>query len=750
VALKRRAFLQQASLTLGALGVGGSTWLTGYQQALAKPTQRKLALLIGINQYSSRAIDPVLADDVGLKGCLTDVDMQRQLLVHRFGFQPVDILTLTNQEASRQGILEAIDQHLLQQAKGNDVVLLHFSGYGSQVRLEADSPSPTFRAAWVASDSRLPREDAPALTDVLEAELTARLQQLPTTNITTVIDAGSQDAGYLRWGNLKVRSRPAVPTGTLPKGVQPELVKMAPWPGLLLRAGDLGHLVLESQWDGFSAGVFTYALTQSLWETLPDPNPKVLLKQATSRLQVSIGPDQQPTVESHLPTKTEAAYALSPQLPPADGVVLPVSSSDRPLILWLGGITAPVLRYLQPGSQFVTRPSDGATNFSDPGTVQLRLESRSGLRATVKVVGSAPSQPLARQPVYEKLRLLPQTIDLVVALDHQLKRVERVDATSALSNIPFVTSVVAGERAADCLFGRLPVGPVSTLTASLIGVAETGDFPKVSDNALSSYGLFAPNRTLVPGTMLPKEEAVKTAVNRLTPQLQTLLALKLLRLTENRSVSWLGATVALETTQPQPQVFMKQQTDRSPKAGVAAVLNRLTHKQSPPEETLVLTNEHRVLYRLSNQSHQPLHVLLVRFDSRGDCAASIAPPETVDIEDESVTDLSAAAISPGKSQTLPRDGSGWGVINGANWVETHVVLSAQPLHECLGVLSHDGDITPPSGELQRVRQPLKLARALLQDLHNATVAADPKLASTDHYALGQDQWATFTFKYTIA
>jgi hypothetical protein len=749
VTLKRRAFLQQASLALGALGVGGTAWLASYQQALAKPARRKLALLIGINQYSSRAIDVVLADEVGLKGCLVDVDLQRQLLIHRFGFQPVDILTLTNQDASRQGILEAIDQHLVQQAQGDDVVLLHFSGYGSQVRIDAADPESY--AAWVPSDGRLPSEESPVLTDLLEVEVAARLRQVPTANITTVIDAGYQDVGYLRWGNLNVRSRPTVPTGTLSAAGRQAVANAAPWPGLLLRAGELGRLVLESQWDGFSAGVFTYALTQSLWETLPDPNPRALLRRATSRLQLSIGPDQLPALEGSVPVNVEAAYALPLQTPPADGVILPTISGDRPLTLWLGGMAPTVLRHLQPGSRFVTASQTTSPAIAADGdTLELRLDSRTGLRATARVMGMTTAPSVSGQPVYETLRLLPQDLNLVVALDSQLKRVERVDATSALASIPFVTSIAAGERAADCLFGRLPTGPVSTLTAVLPGSTDNGDMPKSGDAAVSSYGLFAPNRTLVPGTMLAKEEAVKTAVNRLTPQLQTLLALKLIRLTENRSASWVGATVMLETTQPQPQTLVTQHTDRSPKDGVAAALSRLTQRTPPAPELLTLRGENRLIYRLKNQSSYPLHVLLVRFDSRGDCAASIAPPTTVDVEAEAVADLAEVAIAPGKSQTLPREGSGWGVLSGATWVETHVVLSRQPLYECFNVLSRDGDITPPPGELQRVRQPLKLARALLQDLHQATVIANPKLESSDYYALGQDQWATFTFNYTIS
>lgn len=389
--LDRRAFLQQASLALGALGLGGNLLLGSaqYAQALGKPARRKLALLVGINQYPERAIDSIPAQDFALKGCLTDVEMQRQLLIHRFGFAPEDVLTLTNQAATRSGILAAIDRHLVQQAQGDDVVLLHFSGYGSQVRLVSD-PSRT-HLAWVPVDSHLPSEEHPALTDLLEAELVTVLRRLKTPNLTTVIDAGYQDTGYLRWGNLKVRSRPTVPTGTLPTSFAgtPESLAAAvpPWPGVLLRAGAPGTLVLEGQWDGLSAGAFTQILTQSLWEAIPDPSPKGVIQRVSDRLQRWTGPDQYPALGNGLPLKPPTMpYALPTVIPQADGVILPNAGEGRSLDLWLGGIAPGVLPYLQPGTRFVTTVSSGVPSDGSPQTLELRLDSRTGLKGVAKPV----------------------------------------------------------------------------------------------------------------------------------------------------------------------------------------------------------------------------------------------------------------------------------------------------------------------------------------------------------------------------
>nr|WP_228037661.1 caspase family protein [Nodosilinea sp. LEGE 06152] len=773
--MKRRAFLQRTGLALGALGLSGTALLASssqYQQALAKPARRRLALLIGINAYPDRALDPGVAQDIALKGCITDVELQRQLLVHRFGFQPGDVVTLTNQDATRDSILTAIDEHLVQQARSDDVVLLHFSGYGSQVRVagieaaannavdtvgamgaEEVAVQEGFQAAWVTVDSRLPSEGNPALGDLLEAEIIARLAPLATANLTTVIDAGSQDVGYLRWGNARVRSRPTVPTGLVPSTVASALDLAAPWPGLVLRAAQVGRLVLESHWDSFSAGVFTYALTQSLWEAEPDPTSQLLLQRTGQRLQRWVGADQQPNLSDRLPPRGgPAAYNLAPQLPPAAGVVLPGGDS-RPLTAWLGGVPPQVLRYLQPGTRLVAE-------LDQERLVPLGLESRTGLKALVRLLEddledteALPPSALARRPIFEQVRRLPQNIDLVVALDSQLKRVERVDATSALAGIPLVSSVTAGEKAADCLFGRLPIGPTSTLTAALPGGTETlpgsgGDARGASQGgerpAESSYGLFAPNRTLLPGTMLSRDEAVKTAVNRLTPTLKTLLALKLVRLTENHAASQVGAAAVLEAVQPKPKPLLVQTTERSRTLTWPVTIRQA--QKAAVTDPIMLPRDCRISYHLANTSTQPLHLLWISFDSRGECTALMTLPDAI-AEDGAEVPPVATPLDPGQIFTFPADGAGWAMPGAAVWVEAHIIFSTQPLERCLAALGNN----PPSlaTGFRPVRQPLRLAQALLQDL-SASTDADSKSAANDYYALHHDRWATLSFRYDIA
>ncbi|HEY9737917.1 MAG TPA: caspase family protein [Trichocoleus sp.] len=759
--LGRRAFLQRLSLTLGALGLGEaavSRWTGQYQQALAQPTHRKLALLIGIDQYSPAAIDPALAPEtVALRGAVTDVELQRELLIYRFGFQPADIVTLTNGAATRERILAAVEGHLNQQAQAGDVVLLHFSGYGSQVRIDQ---AEELRRSLVPVDGFLPTEEVPELNDVLQDDLRGRLRSLKTQQITTLLDAGYRDLGQVRWGTLRVRSRPAIPTGVLPESVLatlPAAEQGLSWPGLLLRAASPDRLVLEGSWPGFSVGAFTYALTQTLWETLPSTSLQVVFNRAATQVQRWTGPDQQPELTGKQRAENGLQpYHLTPLRPQADGLITGASEASRTVSLWLGGLPADVLRYLQPASRLVVDTGSSASTATDtpdpaPAPTELVVQSRSGPTAAALVSGEQAAVPEVGQSVYEQVRVLPRAIDLVVALDTNLGRVERVDATSALSGISFVSSALASEQPADCLFGHLPKPAVATLTAAL---PETNGAPVLATSAQTdpepaldrSYGLFAPNRTLVPGTLIARGEAVKTAVNRLTPQLRSQLAMKLLRLTSNRYNSQLAVRVALETTYPEEQLLAQGETLRSPSPLPKARLPKRVAVDAPP---LQLNADSRLRYRISNYSGQDLYRVLVSFDSRGQFLAQVpSVPESHPVEERQSALVDSSIVPSSTPQMLPLLGD-WGVPQSVSWVETYVIFSRSPFPKTWELLAQEDSSATPQPGLQRLDQPLKVARALLADLHDGSVAYDPTLAATDQYSLHSACWASLSFRCPV-
>ena len=92
------------------------------------------ALLVGINKY------PKLAQRFQLDGCVNDVELMAGILQNNFGFPKANITVLTDEEATRDGVLDAMDA-LTESTHENDIVVIHYSGHGSRIRdREGDEP----------------------------------------------------------------------------------------------------------------------------------------------------------------------------------------------------------------------------------------------------------------------------------------------------------------------------------------------------------------------------------------------------------------------------------------------------------------------------------------------------------------------------------------------------------------------------------------------------------------------------------
>lgn len=768
--VNRRSFIQQAGAI--ALGLGLSelpfnlasskrhTQFQDYAQALAATEGRKLALLIGIDNYLESTLPVGQAESAKLAGATTDVALQKELLIHRFGFAPADIVCLTNQQATREGIYDAFVSHLLRQADAGDTVLFHFSGYGSRVQIKSLSQNTAQNTDQSTTQSRIsqqtlrslvpydgliPIETRPALNDILEIELKALLKQLKTKNITTVIDAGFVDIVLPLSGGLRSRARSEVITGQLPAPFE-LLTSQRPakdtdtFPGTLLRGADISDVVLERQWNDFNAGAFTYVLTQHLWNAPSPANTKRSMARVQETLLRWGGSNQQPVIKgSRDRTKNHPIYGTSLiEASRGEGIITALSEDGRSVELWLGGLPPRVLEYLE-------EPAVMSCNGR-----RLKVRSHSGLTAKAKLVNDpsnngAPLQ--VGQPVLESIRALPKTPNLVVALDSRLERIERVDATSALSSLTFVTSTSDTGLPADCLLAKPIDTAPSTLNASLKPIrfaqakptpVETTPVEEIPADEIGKvgYGLFSLTRSLIPGTLSLQEEAIKPAIQRLSAKLRALVALKMLRLSENRTASQLPVRVTLE------QVDEKE---------AKTLISRQTFKeeQKGKKETEGFIPEipvgSRVRYYLFNDSDQPLYYTLINVDPRERLSAfcpteadASEPTNTeVNTGEQGIPAISAASIAPGSSVAIPSVDLDWAVEMPTGPVETYIVCTTRPLNNTFKLLS--ADINTTGQRIDPLPNPLDVVKAILSDINSGDDA--------NSYTLNMAEWATLNFTY---
>ncbi len=710
--MKRRTFLQRIGSFFTMVGATEAGWLTlgnRYYQALAQPNSRKLALLVGVNQYPQI---PALA------GCLTDVELQKELLIYRCGFQASDILTLTDEQASREFIETAFLDHLVKQASPGDVVIFHFSGYGTRVNSQN---------ALLTADPIQQSQNKKIVNCLLEETLFSLLRSLPTDKVIAILDTSYNAPNPQLAVDLGIRAHKL---SDIAQVAEAELDFQTQFKTQNLGLGSIltatshpEELAQEVLFSGFSAGLFTYALTQYLWETTPATTIQFSLNAIASSIE-QLGGKQQPTLLNGKKNQQFALLAenfLSPSPIGAQGVVTAIEEDGKTVHLWLGGLPPQVLAEYGVNSQLKLVTGDAAN-------VQTIVRSRTGLTAKAQIEGEITSTLFVGQLVQEAVRVIPRNINLTVALNTKLERIERVDATSGFATVSHISTIVAYEQSADYVFGKRP---------------EVKYFEAANTSMMvspSSYALFSLGSELIPNTSGETGEAVKLAVQRLAPKLQILLAAKFWRLTENEASSRLAVKASLEITNGiSPRTVIQRETRR----------NTIIKTSSTQTPTVPIGS--RIQYRVQNMSDRPVYLMILGLDSAKN-AIALYPWQNSSTSDTSASKalLTDVIIAPGETRTVPQTTVGfeW-LVQGPNLgSETQLIISTAPFTQTLAQLT----AKHPGVQQQRIApllNPIEVTQALLQDLHNASIQKTDTSQSSDFYIWNVKNWASFSFIYQV-
>ncbi len=158
-------------------------------------SQKKLfALVMGIDEYPEGVSD--------LRGCVNDANIWKEFLeTHYKHFSP-EIALLSNEQASRAGVIDAFQKHL-SQARDGDIIFLHYSGHGSREKAPEGSLKyfpEGLNETLVLSDSR--HKDANGNytgIDLADKELGRLLEDIiegkPKANLVISLDCCHSGSG---------------------------------------------------------------------------------------------------------------------------------------------------------------------------------------------------------------------------------------------------------------------------------------------------------------------------------------------------------------------------------------------------------------------------------------------------------------------------------------------------------------------------------------------------------------------------
>ncbi len=737
--LDRRSFLQQIGMTF--LTWGGMSFIPNlgkfnqpinrYIQTLAEPTNRKLALLVGINQYSNSN---------NLNGCITDVERQFELLVHRFGFNPQDIVSLTGKQATRENIENTFIEHLSSQAKEGDVVVFHFSGYGSKMKVKNYKNELEYGLAnsLVPTDEVLQGKFS---NHILEETLLLLGKSLATEKVTMVLDTSYNNFEIDRIGNLRIRSQNKYPQ----EAAQEELEYYIELkqrlenqnnksPGTIIKAAGDNQIATEAFGNGFYAGLFTYNLTKYLWGTTPANTVLVSLRKTASEVESIMGKLQQPTVNQSELSSLLTYYQMADNSLPGEGIIIGKEENGN-ILIKLTGMSSQTLKNYGLNSCFAYA-EEGDINVNEIPLLSIR--SKDGLIAKAQPLGQINYQE--GEVLQEVIRVIPGNVGLTVALENQLQRIERVDATSAFSNIYGVESVVnSGEQAADCLLAKakLKVNLEGSFNTQQDLITPYIENEKEIGALAGGYGLFSIGGIPIPNTIGQSSEAVKSAVFRLKPQLNILMAAKLLRLTVNEASSRLPVKVTLEITNGENQSFIKRESVRQLKSTSLDDSFGLS-----PDEGLVpsIRIGSQIKYKVENCSNRPIYGIIIGINSDSNLIAIYTQQ------------LKNKPIQEGKIVDLPETSNffNWTILGPVGLSEIKIICSDSPFSRTYETID---TIENYNGEEQKflyLSNPVDVSKAILSDLHNASNIPENIVSNNnDGYALDVNHWATFNFIYKV-
>jgi hypothetical protein len=560
--------------------------------------------------------------------------LQRHLLIYRFGFNPKDIHTLTDEQATRQGILEAFEEHLIRQAKPGDVVVFHYSGHGSYVS-DPDGDNPDkLNSTFVPIDAFLPSgfpNTGGVVQDIMGHTLFLLMSAVQSENITAVLDSCFSGGGTR--GNVRIRSRDGgsqlqiSPTEKVYQQQWLSRLKMSPQEfiqqrragvakGIVIASTQRNQTAADTPFNDFYAGAFTYLMTQYLWEQTGT------VGSAIANITRDIKPfsSQVPLADTKPQSgyETKSFYFIDKQNPPAEAVITEVTGNTAKL--WLGGLDRESLEAFNKGAVFAIADANGR------GSGKVTLVSRKGLIGEATVEGTTQAGALLQ----EAARSIPSDLKLRIGLDSSLggEINSAKQALQAINRIEAVPVPYSGE--VHYLLGRVTVGDRKA-SSSINRTAETtsrqtkpfcagfttcdtlpsrlGRLINQEGQAKTlpptgSIGLFSPGKDeLILDSFGEPGETITKAISRLEAKLKSLLAARLIKMTLNANSSRLKLAVSM-----------------LPEAGKEMIAEAFTPRSGITRERTAGLSQRLQLgtpfqFRVTNEESRPLYLTILSVDA---------------------------------------------------------------------------------------------------------------------------------------
>ncbi|MFT3680019.1 MAG: caspase family protein [Ferruginibacter sp.] len=273
---------------------------------------KKYALIIGIDTYRPAASSPLYTRNWSdLEGCVNDATAIKDFCTATFGFSESNIITLFNQSAERDSIINALEQIIAKAVKG-DVVFVYYAGHGSQVKNSLSSEKDKKDETIVPADHW-----KSGVADIRDKELAVYFNRLSDKGVllTVIFDschsgsigrggagllAGEVKARYMEDGNADAMDA-TVPLRPEERGAL-----------IISAAQDFEFAKEQKDENNISHGAFTLALLKALQQQPAETAAGDIFKSLTAIMKY-YGKTQEPVLAGNNERKRSPLFGSSKQ-----------------------------------------------------------------------------------------------------------------------------------------------------------------------------------------------------------------------------------------------------------------------------------------------------------------------------------------------------------------------------------------------------------------------------------------------------
>lgn len=260
-------------------------WLVGCAPLAPHPMRR--ALIVGINKY---AVNPATDRAGNLDGAVNDALAIAEVLKLRHGFAARDIRLLLDGKATRDGILKAIQEHLIDPARPGQISLFFYAGHGSW------QPSQSTFELDGRDETLVPADTNHGVADIRDKELALLFNRVLDRGALFTALVDSCHSGSIARGLPGFARGRAVPPGP-PGASPPPLIGPPPEErgALIISAAQDRQIAQERYIQGKHRGLFSSSLQQVLATALPGESAEQLFARTRALMQQR-GSDQEPVL----------------------------------------------------------------------------------------------------------------------------------------------------------------------------------------------------------------------------------------------------------------------------------------------------------------------------------------------------------------------------------------------------------------------------------------------------------------------